>query len=70
MRHDTPNLDRYLDPEQHDRITRRQAPRWVWCRACGIGDAACNQTQCRACGADRLQHIGPGPLMGRVPKGG
>lgn len=53
-----PNLDRYLDPEQHARATRT-VRRWVWCRRCHQDDADANQRQCRRCGASALERHGP-----------
>lgn len=54
----TPNLDRYLDPEQHERATTAKQG-WVWCRDCGIGDAEANQSACRngVCRSTNLQRI-------------
>lgn len=51
-----PNLDRYLDPEQHARATSARQ-KFVWCRTCNSGGADSGEKKCKACGSINLTRI-------------
>jgi hypothetical protein len=51
-----PNLDRYLDPEQHERATSARH-KFVWCNACKSGGTDSGEKKCKACGSCNLTRI-------------